>query len=78
VRYWGGTYIDFHLLVAAVVHNQAVGNPNSMGFHGMAGDVGVIAHIGIVEVCDPLGSRGAGAIRAVVQGLANLGHGGVQ
>jgi len=55
----GGTYVYLHLFVAAIVHDQAVRNSDSVRFHGVAGDVCIIAHIGIVEVSNFLGLVGA-------------------
>lgn len=44
------THIDFHLLVKAIIHDQAVGHTYAMRLHRMTGDVGIVAHIGVVEV----------------------------
>jgi hypothetical protein len=55
------THINLHLLVDAIVHDQAMRQPNSMRFHGMPGDISIISNIGIVEVCNPL--LGAWAVR---------------
>jgi len=46
--------VDFHVLISAIVHDQAVGQPDSVRLHGMASDVGVVSNIGVVEVCNPL------------------------
>jgi hypothetical protein len=43
-------YVDFHLGVEAVVHDQAMRHPYAMGLHGMASYVGIVAHVGVVEV----------------------------
>lgn len=53
------THVDLHFLVAAIVHNQAMRDPDAVRLHGMAGNVCVIAHIGIVEVGYFLGLVGA-------------------
>lgn len=45
-----GTYIYLHLLVQAIVHDEAVCHAYPMGFHGMPRDIGIIAHIGVIEV----------------------------
>src|SRR5262245_39659274 len=50
-------YVDFHLGVQAIVHDQAVGHAYSVGLHGMAGDVCIVAHVRVVEVCNLLGLR---------------------
>lgn len=44
------THIDFHLLIQAVVHNQAVSHSNPVRFHGMPRNIGIVAHVRIVEV----------------------------
>ena len=44
------TYIYFHMLVQTIVHDQAVGHSNAVRFHGVAGNIGIIAHIRIVEI----------------------------
>lgn len=44
------TYIDFHLLVQPIVHDQTVGHSNPVRFHRMACNIGVVAHVGIVKV----------------------------
>jgi hypothetical protein len=51
------TYIDFHLLVEVVLHDETVRQANSMRLHGMASHVGIIANIGVIEVGDLLGRR---------------------
>jgi hypothetical protein len=43
-------YVDFHLGVEAVVHDQAMRHPYAMGLHGMASYVSIVAHVGVVEV----------------------------
>jgi hypothetical protein len=45
-----GTYIDFHVLVKAVVHDQAMGHSNTMRFHWMACTIVVVTHIGYLLV----------------------------
>ena len=44
------TYVNFHLLIQAIVHNQAVSHSNPVRFHGMPRNIGIIAHVRIVEV----------------------------
>lgn len=44
------TYIYFHLLVETVVHNETVGHAYPVRLHGMPSNIGIIAHIGIIEV----------------------------
>ena len=48
------TYIDLHLLVQAVVHDQAVSHSNPVWLHRMPRNIGIIAHVGIVKVGDSL------------------------
>jgi hypothetical protein len=48
------THINLHLLVHAIVHDQAMRQPNSMRFHGMASDISIISNIRVVEVRDSL------------------------
>lgn len=59
----GLPYIDFHLLVDTIVHDQAMRQPNTMRLHGMASNVGIIANIRVVEVGDSV----------LVAGLAQRG-----
>jgi hypothetical protein len=55
------TYIDFHLLISAIIHDQAMRQSNTMGLHRMTSDISIIANIRIVEVSHPL--LRAGTIR---------------
>lgn len=48
----GDTHVDFELLIETVVHDKGVSQANAMRLHRMPGDVGVVAHIGVVEVGD--------------------------
>lgn len=41
----GATYVDLHLGVQAIIHNQAVGHSYAVRLHGMAGDICVVADI---------------------------------
>ena len=50
-------YIDFHLLVQVVLHDETVRQANSMRLHGMASHVGIVTNIGVVEIGDLLGRR---------------------
>jgi hypothetical protein len=43
-------YVNFHLGVESVVHDQTMRHPYAMGLHGMASYIGIIAHVGVVEV----------------------------
>ena len=47
-------YIDFHLLIQAIIHNQTMSHPNPVRFHGMPCNIGIIAHVRIVKVCNGL------------------------
>lgn len=44
------THIDLHLLVEAIVHDQAVGHAYTVWLHRVTGDVGIVTHVGVVEV----------------------------
>jgi pyoverdine/dityrosine biosynthesis protein Dit1 len=54
---WSASYIDFHLLVDTVVHDQAVRQAYAMRLHRMTGDICVVSNIGVVEVCDSFLAR---------------------
>jgi len=41
----GKTYIDLHLLVNTIIHNQAMRQTDAMRLHGVTGDVGEVANI---------------------------------
>lgn len=45
-----GTYVYLHVLVEPVIHDQAVCHSYSVGFHGMSCNIGIVAHVGVVEV----------------------------
>lgn len=49
-----GTYIDLHLLVDAIVHNQTMSKTNTMRLHGMASNICVVPDIRIIEVSNLL------------------------
>ena len=49
---WASTNINLHLLVEAIVHDQAMGHPDPMGLHRMTRDIGVVTNIGVVEIGD--------------------------
>ena len=44
------TYINFHLFIEAIVHDQAVGHSYPMGLHGMPSDIGIVADVRIIEI----------------------------
>lgn len=46
------THVDFHFLVKAIVHDQAMGHPYTVRLHGMSRHIGIVSHVGIVEVGD--------------------------
>jgi hypothetical protein len=48
------TYINLHLLVDPIVHDQAMRQPNSMRLHGMSSNISVVSDIRVVEVRDSL------------------------
>lgn len=45
------TYINFHFLVKAIVHDQTMGHTNPVGLHWMPSDVGIVAHVRVVKIC---------------------------
>jgi hypothetical protein len=45
-----GTHIDFHPLINAIVHNQAVRQPDSMRLHRMACNIGIVTDVGVIKV----------------------------
>lgn len=44
--------IDFHFLVEAIVHDQTMGDGQTVWFHWMTGPIVEAAHIRIVEIRD--------------------------
>lgn len=46
------TYINLHLFIEPIVHDQAMGHSNPMRLHWMPCDVGIVAHIRVVKVGD--------------------------
>lgn len=46
------SYVDFHLLVEAIIHDQTVSHSYPMRLHGMSSYIGIIAHIRVVEISD--------------------------
>jgi hypothetical protein len=67
--------VDLHLLINAVVHDQTVGETYSVRFHRMAGDIGEVANVGVVEVGDLLG-RGGAKRNAIA--IGNVDRGGMR
>jgi hypothetical protein len=47
-------YINLHLLVDTVIHDQAMGQPDAMRLHWVASDVCIISNVGVVEVRNSL------------------------
>ena len=47
-RRW--TYVDLHFLIQAVIHDQAVSHSYAVRFHWMPRNIGIVAHVRIVEV----------------------------
>jgi hypothetical protein len=66
------TYVYFHLLVDSVVHNQAMGQPDSMRLHGMPSNVGIISNIRVVEVRNSF--LITGLENDIVDGRRNIRH----
>jgi hypothetical protein len=76
----GLAYINLHLGVEAVVHNQTVCHPYAVGLHGVARNVGVVSHIRVVKVGHFLGGCTVGGRVFVAQhllGAAFAFHDGV-
>ena len=46
---------DIHLFVEAVIDHEVMCHADTVGFHGMALAVVVVAHLGVVEVRDATG-----------------------
>lgn len=69
------TYVYLELLVEAIVHNQAVGHAYAVRLHGMASDVGIVAHIRVVEVRDLLRLRAAVDVEVVERRSTGAHHG---
>ena len=70
-------YVNFHLLVEAVVHDKTVSHSDTVRLHGMAGIVGVVSDIRVVEVGDFLWLSIIGSARRVQRRtiLGRVGHG---
>lgn len=45
----GGTYVDFHLPVQAVVEQQVVGHPDAVRFHGVSLAVVVVPDVACMD-----------------------------
>jgi len=52
------TYVDLHMFVHPIVHDQGMCKPDSMRLHRMSSGVGIVANIRVVEVCNGLLVRG--------------------
>jgi hypothetical protein len=39
------TYVNLHLGVQAIIHDQAVGHPYAVRLHGMPRNVGIVADV---------------------------------
>lgn len=46
------THINFHPLINAIVHDQAMSKPNSMRLHRMTRNIGIVTYVRVVEVGD--------------------------
>jgi hypothetical protein len=68
------TYVYLHLFVAAIIHDQTVSDPNSVWFHRMTSAIGIISHIGIVEVGHFLGLGESGS-HSVIKRSVGVAHG---
>lgn len=47
-----GTYIDLHLVVEAIVHDETVAHADAMRLHRMSRAIVVVANVLVVEVSD--------------------------
>jgi hypothetical protein len=46
MRLWSSfAYVNLHLGVKTIVHDQAMRHPYTVGLHGMACNIGIVAHI---------------------------------
>jgi hypothetical protein len=45
-------YVDLHFGVESIIHDQAMRHPYSVGLHRVTCNIGIVAHVGIVEVRD--------------------------
>jgi len=48
----GSAYVNLHLGVQAIVHDQAMRHAYAVGLHGMSCYIGIVADVGVVEVGD--------------------------
>lgn len=55
-------YVDFHLLVEAIVHDETVGHAYPVRLHGMARNVGVVSASKVSTAILQLGWRGCLAV----------------
>jgi hypothetical protein len=46
------TYMDLHLCIEVVFHDQAMGHPNAVRFHRMAGFICKVTYVHVVKVVD--------------------------
>ena len=43
-------YIDLHVLIESVIHDQTMCHSDTVRFHRMAGNIGVVTYIRVVKV----------------------------
>lgn len=46
------TYVDLHLVIQAVVHDETVAHTDTMWLHGVSRAIVVVANVLVVEVSD--------------------------
>jgi hypothetical protein len=69
------TYVNLHLFVKAIVHHQAVSHPDAMRLHGMSGNVGIVANVRVIEVCDSFLVHGSIQDRKIQRSCGRHGGG---
>lgn len=50
----GYAHVNLHFLVKTIVHHETVRHTYAMRLHGVARNVGIVTHVGVVEVGDLL------------------------
>ena len=48
------TYIYFHILVQAIIHDETMSEPDSMRLHWMASGIGIVSNVRVIEVGNTL------------------------
>jgi hypothetical protein len=73
------TYVDLHLLVEVVLHDETVRQTNTMRLHGVTSHIGIVSNVGIVEIGHLLGRGPIEGRRAECRGVrvAHIGRSSV-